>query len=120
MPNRDNLLSLAERIERASADEQYDLLGDAWDELGPSVNWTCLQAQSFARKLDAGAHESAAMMLAGEKWSITADGDGSTWQAAIWPEIDDGSGFDWRNAATPALALCAAALRAHAVEGRDG
>jgi hypothetical protein len=43
------------------------------------------------------------------KWSVTAGHKGD-WQACVWVE---GAGFmDWRSAASPALALTAAALRA--------
>jgi len=52
------------------------------------------------------------------KWSITSGTRGG-WEAAVW--LVDGLALDWRTAATPALALTAAALRAHAARiGRVG
>lgn len=44
------------------------------------------------------------------KWSITSSGEDESWQAWVW--LEGGSGPERRTAATPALALTAAALRA--------
>lgn len=114
-PTASALLALADRAEKAPAAEQRQVLERAWDEIGPGSGDCRAAGCRFGRMLNCEAYESAAMMLVvGGKWSITADGDGSSWQAAVWPRIEDRYGFDWRTAATPALALAAACLRARA------
>lgn len=59
----------------------------------------------------------AAMTLVPEphKWAITASSHDGGWQAWVW-QIEGGP--NWHEAATPALALTAAALRARDTDGR--
>ncbi len=61
----------------------------------------------------------AAMTLVPEphKWSITAAHGDDRWQAWVW-SINYGP--NWYEAATPALALTAAALRAHSLAHQEG
>jgi hypothetical protein len=108
------LIELAERCEKAGAEEQRALLDEAWDALGPAVNWTAAQARRFGMMMDADAYESAAMLLVPEGWDYLicrVDGE-------IQCEIGPSNSFKnvgLVNAATPALAICASSLRA-----RDG
>ena len=118
----EQLLALAARVEAAKAGEQRELLIVAFSlifpdhymegrsGIGPS-RWS-----TFKQMIDPGAYESAAMQLVPEGWRKSYD------------DLDDGR-CGWRferdneqiysNAATPALALTAAALRAHA-SGEQG
>jgi hypothetical protein len=66
------------------------------------------KAPAFTASLDA------AMTLAPNlgKWSITANGDADTWEAFAWVVATGRA--SWIKAATPALALTAAALLARA------
>lgn len=68
----------------------------------------------FGTMLDAGAYESAAMSLVPENtsWATGVGGKEPEW---IWAWVGSPL-LNLRHAATPALALIAAALRAHAVK----
>jgi len=128
---------LAERIEAAGVDAQRAMLADAFayihkmdDGLAPS-DWSALNwpfADRFTAMLDAEAYESAAMMLVPEGWrpytlDMSVKGR-SRWSLegpkTKWETDDDGmpcAGDDWFAqgiAATPDLALSAAAIRAGA------
>lgn len=110
------LLELAERCEQAMEVEQCDLLYAAYRIVGPeSHDW---RWDHFLGLLNAKAYLDAAMMLVPEGWE-RFDVD------ATAPEL----GIDWTlhgrkreakgTAATTALALCAAALRARtSMEGQ--
>lgn len=126
-----DLIALAERVERADAAQQDEMLRLAFKVIhGGSIGEVMyrhgafgenpdsvarIHVERFAKMLDAEAYESAAMTLVPSpgKWSITA-GHADDWQAAIW--FEDGRALDWRSAATPSLALTTASLRAIAEE----
>ena len=87
----------------------------------PSSIWTptgWLMSHNYFRRLD----DAVEMVPEGGKWSITASYGEGRWEAWVW--LADGAPPDWREAATPALALTAAALRARAatqpVSGAEG
>jgi hypothetical protein len=135
---------LAARVEAAGADEQRELLLEAFIAVfgSPIRAWTCVvtgrvtdyeASAEFARfdaMLSAKAYESAALMLVPQNCLFTA--------RTLW-DRDKVAGFasisryelggpkdqlrrywidEWQaNAPTPALAICAASLRAHAAQG---
>lgn len=129
------ILELAERCEKATADDQRDLLAQAWQAVrGPkpdsdyqprrtpmfSPDWERWVERDcrFSNLLQAEAYESAAMMLVPEGWTgiIPVTGGDEAW---LWPKGGTFKGFRV-NAATPALALTAACLRAnHHLKGSD-
>lgn len=130
-----DLHKLAERAAAGSAEQQADLLADAWDALGPIARWSAPQVRRFGMMIDAGAYESAALMMVPEDSGFQIDNGLSHWialgdKAALcgratidYPKPDyDGNGDSWISvrvlAATPALALTAAALRARAAQGK--
>jgi hypothetical protein len=133
------LRELAERCEAATAGYQRRLLSEAYREIfgGPECitidRWPGYQSprwDAFHKKLEAEAFLDAAMTLVPEGWALTlletTDGDRrdhtgdplANWQAALIEHKNTGYRVDqrgcWRQglAATAALALCAAALRA--------
>lgn len=135
MTNAETLLSLAERVEAASADETVSLLFDAFD----LTNWRSKRRGSlvthnpqwfaFVEFIRGRGFIDAAMSLVPEGWFLQfSDWQHPTlrargpWQAILVQDRDDLSGvFDARcdHAATPALALTAAALRAHASQSQE-
>lgn len=132
-PDPDNLLELARRAQSAASDDQEDVLREAWKLANPALpstddrwfDWYQDCAQ-FEAMRECGAFESAALMLVPEGWrpySADMSIEGRTrWMLegpkARWEDDEDGylvAGSDWylsASAATPALALAAAALRA--------
>ena len=111
----DALTELAERCEKATAEQQRELLLEAFETLTAAFVATP-SAIKFVRMLDAEAYESAAMTLVPEGWTYDAY-QGPSGQPHRWKlrTIGDGDKFYTEveaKAATPALALCAAALRA--------
>ena len=118
-----NLLTLATQIEQATEDQQQDMLIAAWGAMFPfiigeqasqSARWE--SGAKFSRMLAAKAYESAAIMLVpdGYDWDIgterNRDLDASAW-------LNKGDNFSEEIfAATPALALAAACLRAKTQE----
>ena len=118
---------LAARIEAAEAGEQRELLEEAWEEccreslsfrrfacttIPGGDGWT--MTGRFIRMIDAGAYESAALMLVpeGRDWSVAMHTLGDETRAAV-ARILRPNGIGLNTAApTPALALAAAALRA--------
>jgi hypothetical protein len=115
--------SLISRIEAAGEGEQRELLIEAFtalfsDPLGYIGNRTDDQRRiAFLRRLDANAFESAAMMLVPEGWESTVWSKGEAYlHSPKRPEIPDVGAF----AATPALALAAACLKAHAHQEKEG
>lgn len=110
-----DLTTLADRVAAATADEQRELLCDAWDALGPIRKWTDEQARKFSTLVDDEGYVDAALMLVpmpGEV-AITPNGDDDGWQAWVWT-LDDYP--NWHTGNTMALAIATAALRAHASE----
>lgn len=127
MTKAETLRALADRVEKATAEQQGDMLEAAWNAVGHIARPTPEKASSFARKIDAEAYESAALMLVPEgegHWpqvyytGINPNNPNSQrCRVEIW-----GNGQRRRarsNAATPALAFCAAALRAQAQEAGE-
>ena len=119
------LLKLAERCEAATAGYQRRLLSEAYREIfgGPECitidRWPGYQSprwDAFHKKLEAEAFLDAAMTLVPEGWTYEAY-QGPSGQPHRWKlrTIGDGDKFYTEveaKAATSALALCAAALRA--------
>ena len=122
------LWELIERVEAASPAMQYALLDEAWEALAQSSatfrRFACAHcvgfgtsAGKFAAALEANAFESAAVNLVPEGWYWRA-GHGVLWPG--WahlnrkhPDHCDRGDEHSAHAETPALALCAASLRAH-------
>ncbi len=108
------MIALAERAELAGIALQSELLCKAWDLLGPSVRPSNARALKFALMIDTESYESAALMLVPDRWYTRLameDRHSHSWR---W-DLRGGMGVDvGARAATPALALTAAALRAHA------
>lgn len=117
-------IALAERVERAGADQQGQMLERAWETLAEhSAEFRRFatahpprgfdnNAGKFSMMLDAMAYESAAMMLVPEGSYVEISGPSNCggWACKV----------DFRHTAfatTPALALTSAALRAQAGEG---
>ena len=97
------LMDLADRVERAKADEQKAVLEDVLKALH-------LYSTVF-RLLDNHAYLDAAMSLvpADHFWTLTMRGAEDGYDACC---VGASAVLRWHHAATPALALCAAALRA--------
>lgn len=119
------MTSLSDRVEAATADQQREMLSEAWKAIhGESWQTTIYRHGSlgaepdrakgdvprrFARMLDAEAYESAAMSLVPEGYSAIINTHLNSAMIAldgIWHT------FHGSHAATPALALTAASLRA--------
>jgi hypothetical protein len=125
------LIDLAAECEAAPARDEHDLLFQAYvlvfggPECIPIDHWPGYKSPRWDRfhaMLKAGAYESAAFSLVPEGWSVQV---GRGWRCDIkegkaWASVMDRQygppdiSADSENAATPALALCAAALRARA------
>lgn len=127
--NADILNDLATRVEAGSADMQRELLNESWNALAQhSADFRTFararcpgfwaNASKFAVMLDAWAFESAAMTLVPEglRFEVTTTGyrPGATVCGNILTGVHEGS-----YAATPALALTAACLRAHAAIAKE-
>jgi hypothetical protein len=117
--SREELLVLAERVEQATADQQAELLADAWDALGPIANWTGDQARRFGMMMDAEAFESAAMSLVPDGWCVFLNAYVDGAEVALEDDRVDPVRFPsvHAEAVTPALALVSASLRAMAAMG---
>ena len=112
------LLELARRCERASANEQADVLIDAYEAISRTGRADYDWATRFMRFIDAEAYESAALTLIPDwasGWSAYKSGT-----AVVWPPISSKQDGFGAQAATPALALCAAALKARAQSPSQG
>jgi hypothetical protein len=98
MTNPATLLALAERCEQAAGPDQKATMLAVVDALGLPLD----QHYRAVRMIEIGAYESAAVMLVPEGcgWMVMS----SAAKVGVWPS----------HGATPALALCAAALRARA------
>jgi hypothetical protein len=123
-------------VEEAKAEEQHRLLESAWHLANGSREWVLRAAFDswlrnralFYRLLDARAFLDAAMTLVpsgdGIGWQVSSGGSAGVWRVSTKPDDYDANRFPaplWQakaSAATPALALTAAALRALAT--RDG
>lgn len=115
-----DLTTLADRVEAGTVEMQRELLKSVADHLWGFAfapenmcpdNWVKRWA-SFDRKLEAEAYVDAAMMLKpdGWTWSIASNGYAEVRHPRFRTRDCEG------RAETPALALAAAALRAHASE----
>lgn len=131
--NADILNDLATRVEAGGADMQARLFEESWDTLAQHSasfrTFACApcsgfgtNAGHFAAMLEARAFESAAVMLVPDRYafgvgSASYDMDKSwawcdgPWNAVPSPEDNQST--------TPALALTAAALRAHAAIAKE-
>lgn len=132
-----NLPKLIERLESATAEQQRELLWQAWQVLRGSTYAPDDAAaariaddadyQRFVKMLAAGAHESAALMLVPEGWQVTSLGENvisEGWRCDLAERptsrqlaaYERGETYMVRSergeAATPALALTAACLKA--------
>lgn len=126
-----DLIQLAERCEKAGADEQWELLTASFAEffpepdktrvdlghgiMGMSEQWVAWDQfrDRFETMLYAEAYETAALMLLPEgcAWSVTTDFE-------LLSQIPDRG---WTaDASTTALAIAAAALKARAGETQNG
>ena len=107
------LLALAGLVEELPPAGSYQLECDIYERAGKYAAMGDIgRVPVYTRSIDA------AVTLVPEpgKWSITA-ASGGHWEAAVW--LVDGTNLDWIKAATPALALCAAALKARAQEQKS-
>ena len=121
---KDELVKLAERAEAADASEQRAILIEAWRQVEGGIcpeldagNHLHPRYRQFADFIQAGAFIDAAMMLVPEgRWEVgvraTLDGRGYAYISAPRDEKNAGHLHYGATAATPALALCAASLRA--------
>lgn len=124
-------MTLIERLEQATADQQRELLVSAYEAIhgerpclaGRKLGRWLSNFQPFSKMLDAQAYESAAMTLVPEGWVLAAlsQVDDSRPVRQWFVELRRGfkTSYDkaipvW--APTPAIALCIAALRAKDVE----
>ncbi len=103
------LIALAERVE--------GLTGPCRETDG-EIEWLlqlapCDISGPFTASLDA----ALGLVPEGHYWALLMHGEEDGFQATCTPLH---AGLDWRRAATPALALTAAALRARAAEIADG
>lgn len=136
--DRDELKALAERVEKASADEQIMMLrearGLAWPDASLADDAVLRQRNRFNRMIDVGAYESAALMLVPAGWCVGRMQE--EWQTRRWhvmlsrrPSPAQARAFfagcvigvksvatDEPGAATAAAAMTAAALRALAAQ----
>jgi hypothetical protein len=113
MTKRADLLALASRVEAGTAEQQADLIQDAWDMMGPLVRWTPEQARKFGIMIDAEAYESAALMLVPDG-AVRRSGDSARGLMGTFfcdMILEDGRDFH-ALANTEAGAITAASLRA--------
>lgn len=109
-----DLLELAAACEAATGPDEYELIRDSWVAIhGDEANW-----HPFIDILGAGGGLSAAMTLVPEGWHLALYSPGQMgghlWYATLDPPKFDHDHETQSDAATPALALCAAALKARA------
>jgi hypothetical protein len=123
------LEELAAKIESGTKEDSYKLLMEAWQVVnGDRTSALALTLErlddwyydqrSFSRLLEAGGDLSAAMMLVPEGWftrMATEDRHSHSWRWELRKPPADARA----RAATPALALCSAALRARALSQKD-
>jgi hypothetical protein len=115
---------LIARLEAATADHQRELLFEAFEAVHPypghehylvdEIDWTWDRLrQPFIAMLDAEAYESAALTLVPEgwNWGIFMRHDWPKQNAQVWHREREAS-TKHGEAATPALAIAAATLRA--------
>jgi hypothetical protein len=109
---------LIARLEAAGPEMQRDVLGDAWDCIARTNghDWASANAGKFCRLIDAEAYVDAALMLVPEGCFVgfLMDGEKDGWIACCQPAGPDlePPTLRWSNAATPALAIAVAALKA--------
>ncbi|RVT93738.1 hypothetical protein [Sphingomonas crocodyli] len=116
----DDLMALAERVEGLSGpDREVDAdvaLTQGWHECNGD-NWIGPRGEIVVPHYTASLDVAMTLVPEPRKWSITA-GHYGDWQACVWA-IDDFQ-LDWHSAATPALALTSAALKARARASQSG
>lgn len=115
----EELRALAAACETASAAMQGRLIEEAWELIAPTFSRDGLadRAGDFGLKMDARAYLDAAMSLVPEGWAWMAGcAPDEPFFATLSPTDESGIEAEMVDtlAATPALALCAAALRARA------
>lgn len=120
--NRDTLIELAGRVEKAGADDQRALLSLACEALMGASRLEYGAAARCLGFIDAGAYESAAMTLVPEGfgcriWMPNSSSDELP-RVTLWGNHRTYAPYD-TEATTPALALTAACLRAHASRGES-
>lgn len=127
----DTLMDLIERVEKATPELQGKLIDEAWEACAEDSaafrRFACAHSSGFGTNagrfsaaLEARAFESAAIMLVPEGFIFGCGPKDATKTAWAWASPD--GPLEYRsisNAATPALALCAAALRAHQENPND-
>lgn len=114
--------ALAERVEQATPEQQRDMLGLAWTALHPGPIFGTDQEPlwgRFLKMLCAEAYESAAMSLVPEGLSGRLSWCAGAAAAEVYSPGKLGAATGTVAAATPALALTAAALRALASDQRN-
>ena len=120
------LVKLAERCEAATGDEQRELLREAFDLAFPGEGPNTNRRGRFDTMLACKAYESAAMTLVPEGWEFVRLERRRSWpddprgdRQLLEAEMMEphGSGYSKTSAPTAALALTAAALRAHQDRG---
>lgn len=121
-----DLLALAAECEKAEGpDRELDgkiaaalgLPHGPWEEVhleARSVSSGPEQARSYSGSIDA------ALTLVPERQGFTLSHDGPASVSAMVTPIPYRASYTWTRAATPALALCAAALRARAAGHGEG
>lgn len=126
MTNRADILeALADRVEKANAEQQASFLIEAFD----LVDWRSRNRGRviehnprwfrFDKMIRAEAYESAAMTLLPDncQWTIEPD---SAWVRWMGSDVEEAQGhLTGRNGKCTALALCAACLRAQAMIERE-
>ena len=123
MTSKQDILALADRVEKAEASEQAEMIADAWDVLGPIRKWESAEAARFADMLDAEAYESAAMMLVPEglHWTAQTDKDGA--HVSVGKADSDARGIFYtgcRQATAKSLGLALTAAALHAIAEAGG
>jgi hypothetical protein len=118
-------IAMAERLEKAGAEEQQVLLLiQGWEAINghiphDDVAWDHPWSR-FRRKIDAEAYESAAMMLLPKNcaWTIEEDSAWIRWMGK--GDVEEAQGhLTGRNGKCTGLAIAAACLRAHASIRRE-
>ena len=109
MTNRETLLALADRFEKATG-ESFGLFAEAFEAVNGGRSSERLAWSSFCSLIEAEAWLDAAMTLAKDfGGEVTFFKDGTA-KAYLWQPYP--LAVECKKAATPALALCAASLRA--------
>lgn len=95
-------------LEAASPDEQARMLA----ETHALIHHNAPASDAFTHMLAVGAYDSAALMLVPTNWHLTLNGIDQSWHAQLSLPANCGPEVATGLAATPALAICLAALKA--------